>query len=125
VYDVDWRFGRFVAVGGIGFDIPAIWTSTDGMSWTALDEPSVPNGMDVFEVDAGGVGWAMAAEPRDGSARIGWFSTDAMCWVELPPGVAGTKIVVGDQGVMSVTAEPAEVWFGSASDTPSTGAACR
>lgn len=116
VYDAAWREGRFVAVGGIGFDNAIAWTSLDGRSWVRV-ERLVPEGrVDLTDVEAGPIGWVITGEPRDGSGPIGWFSEDGTCWERLPDGVAGDGIAVGDDHVVFAQDDPAAIWVGTPTD---------
>jgi hypothetical protein len=113
VYDVAWRDGRFVAVGGIGFDNAKVWTSVDARTWVEIDALDPAADVDVTEVDAGPLGWVIAGTPHDRSTTVAWYSTDGACWETVPDGVAAPGVAVGDQHVLFVDDEPARVWVGT------------
>lgn len=113
VFDLAWRDGLFVAVGGIGYNTPMVWTSPDGSSWEPFDRLVWPDEIDLTDVEAGAVGWVVVGVPRNGSRRVGWFSPDGACWEPLPEGVAGRGVSVGDDLIMSVDGDPPVVWVGT------------
>lgn len=112
IYDIAWRADRFVAVGGIGFNTSLALTSTDGRSWTTVEGLDAPSDVDLTSVESGGVGWIVLGAPRDGSDRIGWVSQDGECWTPLPDEVTGDGVAVGDEMLMLVEGDPANVWVG-------------
>ncbi len=74
---------RFVAVGRGG----AIWTSTDGASWTKVPSADVPTDEDLFGVhydEAGGIGWVVV-----GAGTVVLVSEDGLTWAQEAPPVAG------------------------------------
>ncbi len=115
VYDVAWRDGRFVAVGGIGFDNAIVWTSVDGAVWERIDALTTGTAVNVAQVESGPIGWIVTGQPRDGSATIGWFSADGVCWESLPDEVASTGVAVGEDHIMLAESDPARIWMGSPS----------
>ena len=117
VYDMAWRDGRFVAVGGIGFDNAVAWTSLDGTRWDRIDALAQIRGMDITQVESGPLGWIVTADPRDGSPLAGWFSPDGVCWESLPEGVAAPGVAIGEERVMFVDSNPARVSTGAPSDS--------
>ena len=118
VYDVAWSEGRFVAVGGVGLDEPHAWTSLDGDTWEELEIPTTEHQLDLTDVAAGGLGWVLMADSRDGTGRTGWYSADAACWEPLPPGVAGQSIAIGDDRILLADRTPgSRIWVGTESDS--------
>lgn len=118
VFDVAWRDGRFIAVGGVGFDNPAAWTSADGITWEDLDIPEVEDPLDLAGIEAGELGWVMSAVPRSGQDPISWFSHNGECWEPLPEGVHGEAVAIGADRIMLIDATPsATVWIGTLDDS--------
>src|SRR3970282_588610 len=73
VYDLAWRDGRFVAVGGLDVADPAAWTSTDGLEWESLLPGESWGEVDLVAVEAGrgaGVVWR-SVEALFGSPGVG------------------------------------------------------
>lgn len=113
VYDVAWRAGRFVAVGGIGLDEAHAWTSLDGAVWEELELPSWDGPLDLINIEAGGLGWVLMGNSRDRVGRVGWYSADGTCWEPLPPGVGGQSIAVGEDRILLADRTPESViWVG-------------
>jgi len=123
VYDLAWRAGRLVAVGGRDIGDPAAWTSADGLDW----EPFSPGGswgeVDLVSVAAGPGGWIVVGKSSEGSGFAGWISTDGVCWETLPVDVDGGDAVVAATHMMVVdrTSFP-QLWVGAPT---STGRSCR
>ncbi len=111
VSDVDWRNGRYVAVGGVGLDEPAAWTSTDGLDWDVVELPGLEDGSRLVGVERGGLGWMILGERTDGMHGAGWFSTDGTCFRSVPDRVIGSSVAVNEEAVISVGRSPdPEVW---------------
>lgn len=116
VYDAAWRDGRFIAVGGIGFDDSKVWTSRDGDTWTEIDSIPAQVDADVTRVAAGPAGWIVMAAPRDGSSPIAWYSAGGECWTEVPRESAGSGVAVGDDLIVFVEDDPVRVSVGTPTD---------
>jgi hypothetical protein len=115
--DLAWRDGRFVAVGGIGYDRSMAWTSTEGLTWEQVDGVRPEPDVDLVEVDAGPLGWVIMANARDGSPRTGWFSRDGDCWEPIPEEVNGHGVAVGEEYVVVVDGTLGEVWVGAPTES--------
>jgi hypothetical protein len=98
VYNMAWRDGRFIAVGGNGIGRPAAWTSVDGREWDQIDTLGAISGVDLYTVRAGPAGWVILGRDSQESNAIGWTSADGLCWSILPAEVDGADAAVsGDQ----------------------------
>jgi hypothetical protein len=83
-----------------GADVPVIWRSTDGTTWTsaALPRPGpLPAGtsLDDAVLASGPAGWLIAAD-RDGgdAASVIWRSTDGTAWTASAEGPWGNARIV-------------------------------
>jgi hypothetical protein len=94
VYNVAWREGRTLAVGGHGIGQPAVWTSDDGRAWAQVDDFDPGSAVDLFTVRAGGAGWVILGQETDTSTPIGWVSPDGSCWSALPAQVDGDDAAI-------------------------------
>ncbi|MGH8927969.1 MAG: hypothetical protein ACRDWH_06430, partial [Acidimicrobiia bacterium] len=74
IYDVAWRDGRLLAVGGVGVDQPAMWISDDGRSWDRLKPLPAEHPYELREVAAGGLGWVVLGEWAARPGLTGWVS---------------------------------------------------
>lgn len=118
VYDMAWREGRLIAVGGIGFDEAALWVSDDGRSWKREDPLPAPShrpndDFELREVAAGGLGWVVLGEWSHRPGLTGWVSPDGECWKPLPRQVSPRQAAVGDDRI--VLAEHGDfplIWVG-------------
>ena len=124
--------GRWVLVGASGITeegystaVPTIWTSLDGVSWTAVAVPFV-SGPDCLEDGEDCGGWATAVALTEagyvavsggpyGPPTYGtWLSEDGATWVELPPaatpaGKFGPNAVAdGPAGVIGIGLGPTD-----------------
>lgn len=114
VHDVDWRDGRYVAVGGVGLDVPVAWTSTDGVDWDVVELPGIEDGSRLVEVEQGGLGWLIVSDRTDNSRAQGWFSTDGTCFRGIRDGVIGAAVAVNEDSVFSIGRSPdPEIWVGT------------
>lgn len=100
VYDLDWRDGRFIAVGGIGPGRPMVWTSENGSSWDELSVITGTRGTNLFRVEAGGAGWVVLGRDEMSREPIGWTSVDGDCWEPLPEMVSGGDAAVSRDRLM-------------------------
>ena len=113
VYDLAWREGRFVAVGGIGYSTVMLWSSFDGRSWEPFERFAGDEEIDLTDVEGGPLGWVVVGVPRDGSDRVGWFSEDGECWEPIPEGVPGRGLSVGEDHILTVDGDPPTIWVGT------------
>jgi len=114
VYDLAWREGRFVAVGGLGLGDPAAWTSADGLEWEPLLPGESWGGVDLVSVDAGRGGWIVVGKVSEGSGYAGWTSPDGVCWDALPWFVEGGEAVIAASHIMVADrAKFPELWVGT------------
>ena len=122
VYDMAWRDGMMVAVGGRGIDEPAVWASRDGVEWTDITL-TANRSVVVDQVEAGEAGWVILGRDSLGSRPVGWTSRDGSCWELLSSPIGGSEAVVTDDEILVVdlTRYP-EMWLGT--PTGSRGA-CR
>jgi hypothetical protein len=115
IYDVAYREGVFVAVGGIG-DAGVVWTSADAVEWSALSPGSLTPLGDSFQpisVAAGPAGWIILAEDTSGDGTLGWVSIDGSCWDPLPDEIGGMHASVGrDRILVAGSAARPELWVG-------------
>lgn len=113
-----------VAVGSIAADGsgPAIWTSADGRSWTAVEGDI--GASDFHDVTTGGPGLvAISIGNRGYVPQVGieapvWYSTDGLAWTQAPPdpvfeGAFLHAISAGGPGLVVVGAdrEGPQAWF--------------
>jgi hypothetical protein len=113
VYDMAWREGRLVSVGGIGFDQPALWVSDDGSSWKKAERLPSDDNFELREVAAGGLGWVVLGEKSDRPGLTGWVSPDGDCWRQLPSHVSGRQAAVGsDRLVLASHGTFPLIWVG-------------
>jgi hypothetical protein len=113
VYDVAWRDGLMVAVGGRGIDRPAVWASGDGVEWTDITPTANPSVV-VDRVEAGEAGWVILGRDSLRSEPVGWTSRDGSCWEPLPTPIGGSEAVVTDDEILIVdlTLYP-DMWLGA------------
>ncbi len=114
VYDVAWRGGLFIAVGGVGIGEAITWSSPDGLNWEVVTALSSVGEADLFSVEAGEAGWIVLGRDEAGFESVGWTSTDGRCWEPVPlpvrgwdAAVARSRILVLDRGT------PAGMWTGT------------
>jgi len=118
VYDLAWRDGRFVAVGGLDVADPAAWTSTDGLEWESLLPGESWGEVDLVAVEAGRGGWIVVGKLSESSGFAGWTSPDGVCWEALPLDVDGGDAVVAATHIMLMDrASYPELWVGSVLST--------
>ncbi len=83
-----------------GEDIPAIWRSTDGATWTsaALPRPAgLPAGttLDAGVLASSAAGWLIAADRDGGDAgSVIWMSADGVAWTASAEGPWGNARIV-------------------------------
>jgi len=100
LYDVDWRAGRLVAVGGVAFDEPAVWVSDDARTWRRIPFSGTEEPFELRRVDAGGLGWVILGELAERPGLVGWVSRDGECWETLPEAVQGRVAAVGNDRII-------------------------
>lgn len=115
VYDVAWRDGRFIAVGGTGIGQPAVWTSTDVREWELAHDFGSLSALDLYTVEAGGAGWVILGRDTQGLDTVGWTSEDGVCWISLPEQVDGGDTAVTSQQIVVLDqVNYPEIWVGTA-----------
>jgi hypothetical protein len=114
VYDLAWREGRLVAVGGLDVGDPAAWTSTDGLDWDRFSPGGSWGEVDLISIEAGRGGWIVVGRSSEGSGFAGWTSPDGVCWETVPIEVDGGDAAVAASHVIVVDrASYPELWVGS------------
>ncbi len=112
VADVGWSGGRFVAVGGIGFDHPAVWTSLDGLRWDRVPAPTAADDYVLLEIEGGPVGWVAVGRFTDRPGLTAWVSGQGTCWEALPEEVAGRHVAIGRDGIIIADRSLPHAWVG-------------
>ena len=112
VYDIAWRDGVFVAVGGLGLDDPAAWTSLDGLTWRRFSPATMVEPYVITDVEAGPFGWLLLGELTERPELVGWVSIDAECWQSLPPEVQGRAGAVGGDRILVANPTNGSLWIG-------------
>lgn len=100
IYDMGWRNGRLIAVGGVGIDEGALWLSDDGRSWTRAEPLPAEDDFELREVAAGGLGWVVLGEWSHRPGLTGWVSPDGDCWKPLPRHVSPRQAAVGNDRIV-------------------------
>jgi hypothetical protein len=100
IYDMAWRDGRLIAVGGVGIDEGALWHSGDGRSWTRAKPLPADDDFELREVAAGALGWVVLGEWSHGPGLTGWVSPDGECWKPLPGHVSPRQAAVGNNRIV-------------------------
>lgn len=100
VTDLDWSNDRFVAVGGFGFEDPALWTSDDGLEWDRIGTPRSRDPYEFIEVEGGPAGWVALAKLSERPGYTGWISSNGDCWESLPENVTGRTVAVGPNSIL-------------------------
>ena len=112
VSDVDWRDGRFVAVGGVGLDQPMAWSSTDGIVWESVGLPGIAENDRLLQVEQGGLGWLILTDRTHEAEPRGWFSIDGRCFHPVERGVLGSNVAINDDAVFSIGRSPdPDIWM--------------
>ncbi len=113
VYDLAWRDGRFIAIGGFEIGEPAAWTSTSGSEWEPLSPAGSWGEVDLMSLDAGPAGWVVMGRASDASEWVGWTSREGVCWEGVPRDVDGGDVMVGSDRVLVVDrAHFPSLWLG-------------
>jgi hypothetical protein len=112
VYNVAWREGRMLAVGGHGIGEPAAWSSEDGERWDLLDSFDPGSSIDLYSVRAGEAGWVILGQETENSSPVGWVSPDGTCWTGLPANVdADDAVLTADRMMLVQRATYPETWM--------------
>jgi hypothetical protein len=77
--------------------VAALWTSTDGLTWSRVQLPADFVSASVYTVDGGSNGYIATGTLKDGVTQAVWLSSDGRSWrqVPLPSPSAGGIIVDG------------------------------
>jgi hypothetical protein len=77
--------------------VDALWTSTDGLTWSRVKPPADFVSASVYTVDGGSSGYIASGTLKDGATQAVWLSSDGRSWrqVPLPNPSAGGVIVDG------------------------------
>lgn len=90
--------GRYeqAACGGPA-TVDALWTSSDGLTWTRVQPPADFTSASVYTVDGGSIGYIASGTLKDGVTQAVWLSGDGRSWrqVPLPKATFGTVVVDG------------------------------
>jgi len=114
VYDMAWRGGRFIAVGGRGIGDPSAWTSDDGLEWQTMTFFDEKVAADLFSIEAGPAGWVVLGQDTEDHDFVGWTSTDGECWEPLPEDVRGASAAVSEEQIVVLERGPLPgLWVGS------------
>ena len=114
-----------VACGGPS-TVSAMWTSTDGITWSRVTPPADFASASVYQVDGGPSGFIAFGVLQDGLTQALWISSDGRTWHSklLPKSVFGKVIVQGATSlpagfVVSGAVESGEGCGGTQYQTPS------
>ena len=82
-----------VVVGQASNGAPAVWTSSDGQTWSRAATSGLPTDAEVRDVAGGGPG--VIAVGREGGNAASWTSTDGRTWRQGPPSgaLAGARML--------------------------------
>jgi hypothetical protein len=77
--------------------VSAMWTSTDGLSWSRVTPPADFASASVYTIDGGSSGYIATGILKDGITQALWVSSDGRTWHSklLPKSVFGDVIVQG------------------------------
>jgi len=77
--------GRYpgAACGGPA-TINALWTSTDGLTWSLVQPSADFASASVYWVDGGSTGFIASGIEKDGKAQAVWLSADGRSWTVVP-----------------------------------------
>jgi hypothetical protein len=89
------RYGR-AACGGPS-TVNALWTSTDGQTWTRATPSSDFATARVYTIDGDSDGFVATGALKDGATQAIWLSTDGVSWrrVAVPTVTTGTFVLDG------------------------------
>ena len=112
VYNLAWRDGRFIAVGGSGIGDPVAWDSEDGRQWDPLSGFEPGSGVDLYTVRAGEAGWVILGQETETSRPVGWVSADADFWTAVPAeGDGDDAAITGDRAMLVHRVTFPETWL--------------
>ena len=85
-----------IACGGPS-TVAAMWTSTDGLSWSRVSPPVDFASASVYTVDGGASGFVASGTLKDGTTQALWLSSDGRNWhtVLVPRSTFGAVVVQG------------------------------
>ena len=77
--------------------VKAMWTSTDGLTWSLVTPPADFASASVYTLDGGSSGFIATGLLKDGVTEAVWLSTDGRSWHQgaLPKSVFGSVLVQG------------------------------
>ena len=77
--------GRYpgVACGGPA-TIDALWTSTDGLTWSLVQRSADFAAAGVYRVNGGSTGFIASGIEKDGTTQAVWLSRDGRSWTTVP-----------------------------------------
>ncbi|MGD0248532.1 MAG: hypothetical protein ABSB75_05710 [Candidatus Limnocylindrales bacterium] len=77
--------------------VNALWTSTDGLTWSRVTLPPDFAAASVYTVDGGTTGYIAAGTLKDGTTQVVWLSSDGSSWrqVTLASSTFGEFVVAG------------------------------
>ena len=114
--------------------VAALWTSSDGITWSRIDVAKAFGANNVYSVEAGGAGYVATGESQTGAVQRVWISSDGKTWhpSQLPAAISGKVVidgatafgggfvvagaVLGDVGCGSSTLNPA-LWLSASGKT--------
>jgi hypothetical protein len=113
LWDVVATADGFVAVGHDPGG-PAVWRSTDGRSWTTIDDPSAPAGpahsLSSVAAHRGGLLAIGYASEGDAQVATAWSSVDGSTWTRL---AAPDSYATGRPGALAVREDGGGIIVGS------------
>ena len=74
--------------------VNALWTSTDGVTWSRVKPPADFASASVYTVDAGSTGYIATGTLKDGVTQAVWLSGDGRSWRRASLPTAFGKVVV-------------------------------
>ena len=77
--------------------VKAMWTSTDGLTWSLVTLPADFASASVYTVDGGSAGFIATGILKDGATQAVWLSADGRSWHQgaLPKSTFGDVLVQG------------------------------
>jgi hypothetical protein len=105
--------------------VGALWTSTDGLTWSRVQLPADFASASVYTVDAGSTGYIATGTLKDGVTFAAWLSADSRSWhrAPLPKPTSGVVVVDGATdfagGYVLSGAQRIDIGCGESEFTPS------